>query len=212
MFTLDLVNKEYKHSTLKTALAAISFYHKKYNLTDPTKSFRLARILKGVAKSQNGKNKLRPIRLRLLEDMLKQLGNTASLYLQSLLKAIFLVTYHGCFRIGEVVLSGKNNEHYMKMENISFVYKNNVIKCLKIRLPSFKHSKHGVTIKIRTVSDSPCPVKALVDYLKVRGDSPGPVFSKEDGDLVNRVFGSFTPKKNPEGNGEKRVPLQYAQY
>ena len=154
---------------------------------DPTKSFRLARILKGVAKSQKGKGKLRPIRLGLLEKMLMQLGNTASPYLQTLMKAILLVTYHGCFRIGEVVLSGKN-EHYMKMENISFIYKNNAIYCLKVRLPTFKHSKHAVSIKIRTVTSRPCPVMALVEYLKVRGDSPGPVFRKEDGDQVNRAF------------------------
>ena len=174
---------------------------------DPSKSFKLARMFKGIAKQQSTKRKLRPIGIGLLEELIAALEDFDSHFLRLLLKAVFLIMYHGCFRIGEVVESS-NPEHVLLFCNISFLYKSNKLKLLKVNLPSFKHSKDdNATINIPVSHKKLCPVRALLDYLKVRGEAPGQLFVTQDGSPVKRSLVSSSIKTLVKAIGKK--PAHY---
>ena len=97
-------------------------------------------MFKGIAKQQSTKRKLRPIGIRLLEDLIACLEDNDSHFRKLLLKAGFLIMYHDGFRIGDVVDSS-NPDHVILYCNLSFLYKRNQLELLKVKLLSFKHSK-----------------------------------------------------------------------
>ena len=187
MFLIHLYDRGFRHSTLRAMLGALSFFHKKHSLPDPTKTFRLNRILKGISKTQKGKNKLRPIRKYLLLRMVAMLNTYPSNYTRKLLKAVLLITYHGCFRIGEVVKS-TNPQHAMRIENLSFLYKDDKLAYAKFKLHTFKHAKHPIAVKIPVEYSQNCPVAALLDFLHLRGHHGGLLFVQENGKPVTRDF------------------------
>ena len=102
-----------------------------------------------------------------------------------MIRSTFLLLYHGCFRVGEVSKS-KNILHTLKIENISFI--NYPCTHANFKLVSHKHSKGETTIAIK-VGHIPayCPIRSLLEYLKLRSQTPGPLFLLETGSPLDRA-------------------------
>ena len=121
-----------------------------------------AGLLKGVRKSQPDKKVLAPITLPILTKLLDsipylQLNN----YNSSMLKALFLLAYHGCLRVGEL-LKSTNPQHAILFHNIKYISDTD---SLSFCLESYKHSLKPVTFIIAPYPIKEyCPVTAFTDY------------------------------------------------
>ena len=167
--------KNIKSSTIRTGLCAIGFFHKIRNLGDPTKNFRITRILMGMKKVPSKKQSSLPIGHHLLLRIISQI-NSLGRFNNIALKAILLLTYHGCLRIGEVVKTQAG--HHIDLNCVRFLVKKGITK-VEITLKSYKFSKEEATFIVPPDGGEFCPVRALENYLLLRGPLPGPLFCRQ---------------------------------
>ena len=89
-------------------------------------------------------------------------------YKLKMIKAMFLLAFHGLLRIGEFTVKNEQN-HTLQMADIQFG-QNNISKVCSyviITFQYFKHSKgHPVVLKIQA-SSGHCPVSSLQTYMCV---------------------------------------------
>ena len=98
---------------------------------------------------------------------------------------MFLVAFYGLFRIGELA---SKPEHAICafLRNLTFSFGNDhngQRQGAKITIFEYKHNasrKPFDIILARDFSSPFCPVVALFQYCKVRGDRPGPLFCHAD--------------------------------
>ena len=88
-----------KHSTISASLTGISTYHKFLSGEDPTKTFLVSRTMQGIKKASPPASKLLPITYDLLIKIFNILPNLLDPYTCIAAQALFLLAYHGCFRI-----------------------------------------------------------------------------------------------------------------
>ena len=179
--------KRRKYGSIRSAVTAVSFFHKMNDSPDPTKHYRVTLLFKGVKRNSKKKTKLLPISHGLLEKILDKTYNILTVYDKKCLQASFLLLYYGCLRIGELVKSGKPN-HMIRAENVRFLYKGKNLKGVRITLDSYKHSDEPVTFKIKCAAKQYCPVRALLAFFHIRGSGDGPVFIKSNSKMVTRDF------------------------
>ena len=102
------------------------------------------------------------------------------------LKAIMLLAYHGCFRVGELLVS-TSDKHTLRFSNVAYLpYANS----LSFKLESYKHCDTPTTFVINHFHhQSYCPVKAIMEYAEIRPKSTSELmFLHTDGRPVNRKF------------------------
>jgi hypothetical protein len=96
---------------------------------------------------------------------------------------MFLMAFYGFFRMGELASkSTKVVGHVIQYNNVHFQTQG-IKHMVNITITNFKHNtdKRPFTILIEREPLLPfCPVQALEDYCKVRGQSPGPFFCFQD--------------------------------
>ena len=141
--------------------------------------------MKAIKAKTTSKPKLLPINKILLMNIV-QAVNRLDWADKLLFNTIILITYYGCFRIGEVVKS-QTLKHTIHLEHLRII-RSKGMWSLKINLPTFKHSQEPATLIIPQANSGPCPVKHMLEYLKVRGSSPGPVFLHTNGNVVERGY------------------------
>ena len=94
-------------SSISSHLSAICYFHKLAGLDDPCQNFVVQRVILGCKKKCKVSDSRMPI---LMEDLLKMVSACPHLFHKfekHFCKAIFLVAYHGFFRIGELLLCDK---------------------------------------------------------------------------------------------------------
>ena len=110
--------------------------------------------------------------------------NVSSPYLRSMYKALFLLCYHACLRIGEAVHS-TSQANTLQMNQISKSAQGYFITFI-----SYKHSDPSTHPKFLLSPLSTfyyCPVQAMDRYIAVRGNTPGPLFIQQANLPVNRA-------------------------
>ncbi len=171
-------------ATIATYLSGISFLHKINQLYDPCDNFVVNKLQQACAKLSNVTVPVRlPITLPLLHKIVSALVHVETVHSNQLLyKAMFLIAFHACCRVGELTKSG-NAQHWLNYRDVSFTGTS-----VTITFSSFKHSRPGYTPKITLhASDHVhCPVSALIDYITVRGTRSGPLFCLADGLPITR--------------------------
>ena len=184
LYVASLANSGRSPSSIRIALAAVAWFHKINNSVDHTKNFTVLRMLKGLQKG-SPRVKKEPITRDILHKLLDNLTIRDNHYLSIMIKSAFLLLYHGCFRVGEVSKS-KHILHTLKIENISFI--NHPCTHANFKLVSHKYSKGETTIAIK-VGHIPayCPIRSLLEYLKLRSQTPGPLFLLETGSPLDRA-------------------------
>lgn len=162
-------------STIALYIAAISFYMKLNGGKDPGKSFILRRTISGLKKMQPISDARLPITLPILHRLVESLGFcTRSENHARLFRSMFLLAFHGFLRIGEFTVTGALSRHTLQLDNCSMDPGSSTIM---IKFNSFKHSTgRSECIKLQSKTSPFCPVTALLDYLKIRGNMPGPLF------------------------------------
>jgi hypothetical protein len=146
-------------------------------------------MLKGIQNLRNTSDARLPITLPILQNFLSALQHTAGEKdCISLLRATFLLAFHGFFRLGELVArSDSFRELVLQRQDVTFVPGQG----FQIILRHFKNMKNNqpVTIILSPSKTSTiCPVQALHDYLKIFRHSSGPLFVFQSGAPVMHSF------------------------
>lgn len=192
LFLANLQRRGYAASTILTHSAALSYIHKLNNWPDPANSFVVKSLLNSIKKCCPKSLAKLSIPLHMLHELLKNLQTVmCSKYDECLYKAIFLMQYHACARVGELVMSGKNHQNVLKVNQITF--------CNDAILVDFLFFKHNTevsseVITIESIEGSHCPVSCLQLYMQKRGENPGFLFITSGGKPVTRTMASHALK------------------
>ena len=177
------------------AVTAISFFHHKDDMRNPADSDFIDKLLSGIKKLKPAVDGRKAVDIDILESLL---CNMNMLILTSydfvLYRALFLFTYYGCLRVGEVTKSSAI-ENVIKFDQVSFTHVKGKMQSVTIKFMSYKHSD---TVKSRGKQKSAlpsmlftkkpdkrlCPVRAVASYIKLRGNRDGQFFINENGSGV----------------------------
>ena len=182
LFLTHLHKSGYAYNTLKLHNSAVSYIHKLKNLTDPTKSFSVACLMLAIRKEAPKTLEQLSISKNMLHELLGHLDDiVASKYDRCLYRAVLLLQYHTCARIGEMVLSGENNLNVLRIEQIHVQGHSQMVV-------DFVYFKHGISAAALTISAEAfhCPIQAVRSYMQLRGRKPGPLFKHSGGNCVTR--------------------------
>lgn len=185
-FIAYLHNLEFASATICTYVSAISYVHKLSQGSDPTNNFIVQKALAGVQRLSPKGDKRLPITTTLLLQLLNAVDNISkSGYEQYLLKAMFLTSFFGFFRVGEITSDFASNS--LILFNQLHLSKNRAM----ILLTRFKHN--ATSRQFEVVMDKKdnkllCPVRGLSNYILVRGQSDGPLFRFVHGKPIARSY------------------------
>lgn len=152
-------------------------------LYDPMKAFLIQKLLTAISRRKSCDVRL-PITKPILRDLISSLRNTNSSAAQRILfSAMFITAFYGFFRIGELAAKSACSNSVVQYDNLRFLASAGKIHSAKITISHFKHntSNRPFDILIPGDNSSPyCPVEYLLQYCKICGDQPGPLFCHPD--------------------------------
>ena len=193
MFVSYLGESGLKHRTIKSYLSAIRFLHISEGLSDPFRAplSRLHYVLRGVRRIESEKNtpcrECLPISPQLLLRIKSVWPGDKD---HIMLWAACCLDFFGFLRAGEfTVLSDASYDNTVHL-NVSDISVNNTASPTVVKV-DIKRSKsdpfwNGISIFLGTTGSDLCPVTALMNYLVIRGKSPGPLFKFSDGHYLTR--------------------------
>lgn len=193
LFISYLFERNYAVSTVTTYISALGYFHKLHGYADPGKNFIICQMMKGYAKIDTRVDNRLPITLPILHRLVSSsLQLTCSGYNISLFQAMCLFAFHTFSRIGEITQNQSN--HNVQFHQLSAVLNSkNEVLSFKFTFYDYKHSYNQRPFTLNILpSNVCCPVQYLVSYLKVRGNSPGPLFRMADTSPVSRAYFSST--------------------
>jgi len=176
---------------------------------------RLRQILRGIAVEAGKKGKAPRARLPITPAILRRMKSVwfagmETSYKSSLLWAASTTNFFSFCRSGEITVQREND--YDPNTHLSFgdlradhESRPNTISLL-IKQSKTDQERKGVTVIIGKTGDDICPVSALLSYLALRGNRPGPLFQWEDGSplskpkFVKEVRAALTAAKLPAHN------------
>ncbi len=191
LYVAYLYEKRYAASTVNTYVSALGYLHKLVGFTDPTKVFYIHQMLKGYSKLGTRLDTRLPISLPILQRLITAANQfSASHYDICLFQAMCSTAFYAFLRVGEMT----STEHTGAQANLrlaQLVKLNNKagdVVSLKITFLNYKHNynQRPFSININKQSDF-CPVAILLQYLIIRGPSPGFLFVLSNGNPVPRA-------------------------
>ena len=196
LFLTQQVSRGVAGRSLLSYCSAISFVHKLRNLPDPTNSLAIRKLLI-AAKKHNPSGDLRlPITSDILSKLLQVLpGLITSHYELKLLSALYLVCFHGCFRIGELLPKSQCQKGLviqfkdLQMHSSVMASKHHYMNLI---LHHSKNLQPGTSTRVSI--SSKITVDAMREFLKLRGRESGPLFSFPGGLPFLRSRFDFTLK------------------
>ena len=188
-------------ATVKTYLAGLSASHKLKGFEDPTDSFLIRKLLKGLARETRSQDSRLPITLpRLIElvDCLQSICKDS--YETLLFKAAFVMAYFGCFRISELLgqspqLVAMGGRPALAVEDIIASMPQVIVKLVGSKTDQCANGQL-VTLSPYTTTRRICPVLTLADYfnrrpggkgaIPSRSGASGPLFVHGDGSSLTQ--------------------------
>lgn len=175
------------YRTVASRLSTVSFIHKLNGHRDLSKSFQVRKCLLGYSKRFFTADVRKPITLQLLCSMCDVLKCIFSDHYKIVLyKATFLLAFYAFLRVSEFTFVSSGSQHALTLRQVTCTPVNNV-PALFIRFDSFKHSKgRPFTLQInQTENASYCPVRVMMQYLKLRPKGQDILFVTEDNTPVS---------------------------
>ena len=166
-------------ATVTSALSAIAFHHKIAGYEDPTATFFIRKLLKGLSNSYSTLEKRIPITPSILEVLLSAIPVAyPSRYKQALYAAMFATMFSAFLRIGEVTSSQHNLPfHQIELSDVA----------ITITFYSYKHHTSSQPFRLTlpiAPGASACPVRRITHYIALRGTRQGPLFCDRDNSPV----------------------------
>ena len=95
--------KGYASSSITSALSAVSYIHKMHNLSDPTATFLVQKLLHGATKLRPSCDQRAPVTKVILHDLVRSAQHISICYYNNVLtSAMYLLAFHAFLRIGEI--------------------------------------------------------------------------------------------------------------
>ena len=194
-------------STIASHLSAITHIHLLAGYSDPCANYTARKMLTGCKKINRHIDSRRPL---LLHHISLLCSATIHLYMHSpfyrkLYTAVILTTFHGFFRIGELLptVIARDAKSVVQINHVSFT-KHSV----QIQLLHHKTQKSSKpTVIVLSSQQANCPVRALREYIKLRGLASGPLFLSPMNEPLS--VPSFRSVFNTLLNFAKLSPLHY---
>ncbi len=169
-------------STICAHVSAIAFAHKANGWRDPSDNFIVKKILEGCRRDNPGVDNRLPITSDILKRLISVLmAICKSQYEYLLFRAAFALAFFGFLRVGEFTCSSKkaSSERILSIQDVSFQGQGSLQTSLLITIRYSKTDQRGLRsyLRIDGAGESPvCPVKAMLDFLKVRPNHQGALF------------------------------------
>ena len=190
-FVMDLFNNSKSPATINTYITALSYVNKMLGEQDATRSFVIKKLLAATQRCAGQPDCRLPITVSILKRIITSLATITSLrYEKLLMKALILTVFHALLRVGEVTArASSNGANILQISDCEFELCKTKATSMSITIREFKHntSRKPFTITIQSENDCEfCPVSAVIDYIKLRGNKDGPLFCLSDGQPVPR--------------------------
>lgn len=190
-FASYLGNLHLSPQTIRTYLAAIKFTHISLGYQDPytqLPSATLKLVQRGIAREYSMSDSSSFTRLPITPHILRGIK---ALWSQSsfqhdviMLWAALCTGFFGFFRLGEITSPSPCNFDpgvHLTFEDISVDnLENTRFITLRIKRSKTDQLRVGTTVSLARADGDLCPVAALLAYIAIRGDRPGPLFVFED--------------------------------
>ena len=177
-------------STISTYISALSFVHKVNAWADPTSSFIVTKVKEGCRRGSCQGDSRRPITFPILVRLVDILPAICkSSYEEALFKAAILLAFFGFLRVSEFACTKK--EAWSKVINVNDISLQKGQLGVVLRFSKTDQCGQSVKLLIDKSKDVKlCPVKAMSDWLNIRGEVLGPLFIHFGGDpLTSFQFG-----------------------
>ena len=180
----------HKHGYAPTSIvsytSAIGYVHRISNVSDPTTSVLVQKILSSTLKLKSKFDPRLPITILILQRLIASLTSTVPSYShRCLLRAMFSVAFFGLMRVGEITMS-KDKTVPLDISQLNLSDSQALITITR-----FKHNKSMRSVEIPLPAQDLsmiCPVRALQEYLNYRGLESGPLFALANLKPVPREF------------------------
>ena len=192
-FVAFLFSESLSYQSIRSYLSAVRHLQITHGLPDPAlASFaRLVYVLKGVRRT--GLPRRRPNRLPITPEILRQIYRLWSREPRQLnrtmLWAAFCLGFFGFMRAGEFTCPSLEsfNQGMLSPRDVS-VDSHSAPTHLAVHLRQSKTDPFGAgsTLHLGATGDHLCPVVAMLAYLAIRPQSPGPLFLFQDGSTLSR--------------------------
>ena len=200
LFVSHLAIQNLAYATIKVYLAAVRSAHVavgKHNNFQSQLTPRLLQVMKGIRK-QTATSKPPRIRLPITTDIMhgihKVLSNESATRSNRMMWAACCMAFFGFLRSSEFTVPsqhGYDPETHLSLPDITLDRRNSpTMVCIHIKQSKTDPFRQGVHIYLGRTYQQICPVQAIVSYLAIRGNHPGPVFTFSDGRMLTRaIFG-----------------------
>ena len=179
-------------------MSAVRFLHIAEQKPDPflPSLTRLQYVLCGVKRCEGQEGRLSKERLPISPNLLKAIkgvwNSDHTTPNRAMLWAACCIAFFGFLRIGEMVVPSQEAYDPSVHLNFSDVSVNNPERptMLKICIKQSKTDpfRKGVDLFLGKTDADICPVRALLNYLIMRGRAQGPLFILEDGRFLTRQY------------------------
>ena len=191
-FVSFLGEKGLGHSTIKSYLAIVRSFQIDYGFQNP--------FMKGIKVSQGKEGQATrrklPITPKILRLMRAQWNAAGFKYIETMLWAAATVCFFGFMRAGELTTPDKGSfgpsQHLTMSDLATDDLKHPTLVQVTLKSSKTDPFRQGVTITLGETGNELCPLRALFDYLHMRGNPPGPLFLLGDGSPMTRSY--FTQK------------------
>ena len=156
-------------ASITSIVSAVSYFHKIRGVPDNSQHFTIRQLLVSLRKKPSKADHRMPITLDMLHKLIDALPNfTSSTFETTLFSSMFLTAFHFALRVGEIT----DSPHNLQLQQISTTETS-----ISLSFQSFKHApQHPGTHTLQANSAKYCAVKALLRYIQIRGDKPGPLY------------------------------------
>ena len=196
-FISSCFEKGFSPATICTYCSGIGYFHKINNLTDPTGTFIIQKMLEGCRRSRKQNDNRAPISKDLLTSICVKLGEICFSHYEVLLfKAAFTLAYYGLLRISELVYTGPmHRDRPLQLSDVSYDLYN---KTLLIQIRKSKTDQSGKAIKLKihpAKKGNICCVHSVLTFIKARPKNDGYLLCHQNSDpLTKYQFSSILVK------------------
>ena len=208
LFVTYLAQHKLSYATIQVYLSAVRYSHIKSNGSPIPRTPKLNYILKGIHRMSSLSHQPRerkPITFPIMERLHSALSKRTGNYKDTMIWAACCLTYFGLLRVSEFTTSFPNSFNSFTDLLLSDVALDSRTSPTSIQI-TLKQSKTdqfraGATIYLGKTTHAICPVTALVQYLAMRGGTPGPLFLLPNNQSLTRTsFNSALNKTFQELN------------
>ena len=192
LFIAFLAEQKYAASTVASYISSLSYPHRLASLFDPTKSEMIQLSLRGYSKLNSSADSRLPITLLILEDIILACEHTkSSLYSRKFMQAMYAFAFFAALRVGEITSRAHQpRQNIIAISQAVFLKtRESAVSAIKLTLRNYKHSDASNSVDIFISREKPvCPVSLLLEFLSLRGQSPGPLFCWPDASPISRSY------------------------